>query len=823
MRTDITSLRAVILRLFLSAVILAVVCMAARGRAQSQTLADGDWFERQLGSGVVWRYYLFDRLYGQPQAISYVEADLSNPNVSVEFPYLANARQRISTMVPAQAPQARAALNGSYFATTGSGGHVTYLRINGTPIPPGGDLFSPWGYEGAIAISAAGNTTISKMPAGGWQNATQPDILACGPVVLFNNVVPAADLTSIGSHCTARHPRSAVGVTNNNKLILFVVDGRTEFSAGMTCAEVGIAMKELGCDDALNLDGGGSTTLWGAGEPYSGVLNFPSDNGAFDHLGERACSNAISVVSSAAAPAQWDAQLTEKTLDVALENGMAQSVTLKYKNIGTGTWTSADTAVVLSRPDSRSSVFRHASWISSAQPAVMTPAIVAPGQTATFTFTLQAPVLPHSAVFNEHFMLRKTGVGRIGPADSEAWMRVTVQLDVNANTDFVVEARPGGQNWTWYSDSGMADSSVNGSAPGLTAGIGSRWGSTYRTVAGAKVATVAPEFPQDDFYRVYASWPNGSSRRNPITYHVDHPSGSSSYQVNQETESPNAWRQLGTAPFFFEGGRSGTVRMTNENINESGSMYISGIKFEHVPTPMPDKSYTVRYLAPTATKPVINGTLAPGEWDAAAPAASGFVQHDNPAITATEDGNFRMLFDDTYLYMQFTMQNATLPSYPVPGTSYGYANLSGDKVGFFLTPGGVKRQKFYRLLLSPNPTNGSCYVWSQASPVKTTDANVGTDWSQRGGAAYTYNGSQLVMEYKIAWANFNYPGMAVTSRPADGETWGLQTSLSNNKGANNWEYVNWEPDSVGSFVLGEPYGELKFEVPQTRVDEWMLY
>src|SRR5690606_20600498 len=57
-----------------------------------QTFTNVDWFERELGDGVVWRHYLFDDLDGLKQSISYIEADLSNPNVSVEFPYLANAR-----------------------------------------------------------------------------------------------------------------------------------------------------------------------------------------------------------------------------------------------------------------------------------------------------------------------------------------------------------------------------------------------------------------------------------------------------------------------------------------------------------------------------------------------------------------------------------------------------------------------------------------------------------------------------------------------------------------------------------------------------------
>ena len=62
---------------------------------------------------------------------------------------------------------------------------------------------------------------------------------------------------------TTRHPRTAVGVSDNgSKLILVVVDGRKpERSVGMSLDELADLMLRLGCDDALNLDGGGSSTL----------------------------------------------------------------------------------------------------------------------------------------------------------------------------------------------------------------------------------------------------------------------------------------------------------------------------------------------------------------------------------------------------------------------------------------------------------------------------------------------------------------------------------------------------------------------------------
>jgi exopolysaccharide biosynthesis protein len=49
-------------------------------------------------------------------------------------------------------------------------------------------------------------------------------------------------------------------------------------------------MLALGCEYALNLDGGGSSTAWVAGK---GIVNYPSDNKKWDHQGERSVATAL--------------------------------------------------------------------------------------------------------------------------------------------------------------------------------------------------------------------------------------------------------------------------------------------------------------------------------------------------------------------------------------------------------------------------------------------------------------------------------------------------------------------------------------------------
>jgi exopolysaccharide biosynthesis protein len=83
-----------------------------------------------------------------------------------------------------------------------------------------------------------------------------------------------------------RAPRSAIGIDELGNVIFLVVDGRRARSPGLSIPELADIMKRIGSHHALNLDGGGSSTLYYDGE----VLNKPSDGS------ERKLSNAILVL-----------------------------------------------------------------------------------------------------------------------------------------------------------------------------------------------------------------------------------------------------------------------------------------------------------------------------------------------------------------------------------------------------------------------------------------------------------------------------------------------------------------------------------------------
>ncbi len=88
------------------------------------------------------------------------------------------------------------------------------------------------------------------------------------------------------SFVETRHPRTAVAKLKDGKFMMITVDGRSETSAGINLQNLAEILLELGATDAMNLDGGGSTTMFLGGK----IVNQPSDQ-----TGERKVGDAILV------------------------------------------------------------------------------------------------------------------------------------------------------------------------------------------------------------------------------------------------------------------------------------------------------------------------------------------------------------------------------------------------------------------------------------------------------------------------------------------------------------------------------------------------
>lgn len=90
-----------------------------------------------------------------------------------------------------------------------------------------------------------------------------PNLLSDSKINITNN----EERMFAGERINEKHPRTAMGVTGNGHLIILVIEGRSPgIAEGVTLEQEAKILKDLGCIEALNLDGGGSSCMLINGE-----------------------------------------------------------------------------------------------------------------------------------------------------------------------------------------------------------------------------------------------------------------------------------------------------------------------------------------------------------------------------------------------------------------------------------------------------------------------------------------------------------------------------------------------------------------------------
>lgn len=179
---------------------------------------------------------------------------------------------------------ARIAINANFFSKTESCGVTAGEGRLWTAVYEGCPMTMAFFRDGSIAIAEA------KLRKDG---ALSPSIglvaAVSGRPRLVEGGKPAPPVQQF---VTVRHPRTALGLKPDGSLVILVADGRREGALGFTGPEMAAIFIAEGVTEAINLDGGGSTTLYIENE--GGVQNKPSDGHervVVNHLGFRAPSS----------------------------------------------------------------------------------------------------------------------------------------------------------------------------------------------------------------------------------------------------------------------------------------------------------------------------------------------------------------------------------------------------------------------------------------------------------------------------------------------------------------------------------------------------
>lgn len=251
----------------------------------------------RLADGV---FYHFAWSAAGPWAVHMVSADVARCELGlVVVPALqddgvARTRRSVTEMLPAGPGWPLAGVNGDFFvldggAPVGPEVSATTVRLVARPAVAWGPARIPWigdPVEDGDRMGFGPDTVgPGEVPAGVQVIGGYPELLDDGR--------PPDDLgvAAQPSFAAARHPRTAVGFDGANRRVwLVVVDGRqAPRSAGMSLPELADLMLALGVDEALNLDGGGSSAMSLRGR----IVNRPSDR-----TGERTVANSLWLVRS---------------------------------------------------------------------------------------------------------------------------------------------------------------------------------------------------------------------------------------------------------------------------------------------------------------------------------------------------------------------------------------------------------------------------------------------------------------------------------------------------------------------------------------------
>ena len=210
-------------------------------------------------------------------------------------------RGRLMLFTPKYHAHTDTAANGVEWVLEGAPLTVRERRVDAgsTPIPPAGAVLSYGGLDPPPPLDALDlgdevrieRTFVTRLgtPAEAWDRA---DHVIGGAGLLVRDGRPLEDWTAedLRPGFTAeRHPRTIIGIDRSGDLWLVTVDGRNpQLSLGMTFSELQRLAARLRLVSALNLDGGGSTTM----VIRNHVVNTPSDT-----AGPRKVSDALLVLS----------------------------------------------------------------------------------------------------------------------------------------------------------------------------------------------------------------------------------------------------------------------------------------------------------------------------------------------------------------------------------------------------------------------------------------------------------------------------------------------------------------------------------------------
>lgn len=240
-----------------------------------------DCTKRELKKGITWYHKRYSNLLGGPQNVNIVDIDITDPHIYVKPVYKQSSScERTSSM--GNRTSAVAGINGGFFDPNNGCVPVGLLKIDNKVISYAVSYRPPRSALGITAdehILFRRTDSTDSFPEAVCALGGMPNLVKDGRLYVTTSEEQAESIDGV-------HPRTAICKTSGNRFLMITVDGRAADRKGMSLNDLAQYLIWLGCSDGINLDGGGSTTMWINTE---GVVNYPSDGS------ERYLSNGLFV------------------------------------------------------------------------------------------------------------------------------------------------------------------------------------------------------------------------------------------------------------------------------------------------------------------------------------------------------------------------------------------------------------------------------------------------------------------------------------------------------------------------------------------------
>ncbi len=257
----------------------------------SLRFARQSWKETTLKPGLVWRETPIDTLFNARQNLNMLVFKNKPRRLRMAFGSGGDSLKKTSWF--GQQNGAVAVINGTFFDVK-NGGSVDLIRIDGQTLDTtvlDKNRSRSEHRQAAIVIRRNRMKILFGGTSPRWdQDLREQNVMVTGPLLLLDGKPHPLLKNAFNDN---RHPRTCACITTDKRVIWLTADGRHANAAGLSLPELRQVMQWLGCRDAINLDGGGSTTMWLAGKGENGVVNYPSDGKNWVRTVERPVSNVL--------------------------------------------------------------------------------------------------------------------------------------------------------------------------------------------------------------------------------------------------------------------------------------------------------------------------------------------------------------------------------------------------------------------------------------------------------------------------------------------------------------------------------------------------